>query len=529
MNREANIPTGNSKVSSHNEWQLLLMAIPILIITGFQFFWLQENYLKEKKNLEFRSNVVFKEAVRKLQAKKLNLDRVFNDSVGNVRVEVMSGEGPEGLPGHPEELANVLNDVTIRVQDSMLKMKTISTTRPGIIITRDNLPGDSLRRRTGNPGNVVISMDQSFSKTRNDSTKNVVFKRKGSPDEFFRFLYNVDSLQDSLRVAEVDSACKVAFDKEGINVPVNISRDTSNVRRERMPQEDPKLQNKVTIGFTHPVTFQLDLGNSFGYLAKKLISPILFSVFLVGVTILSFLLLYRNLQRQRRLAVIKNEFISNITHELKTPIATVGVAIEALRNFNAINDPQRTKEYLDISQNELQRLSLLVDKVLKLSMFEKKEIELKYELLNLKDVVDEVVSSMRLQIEKHHATVSINTEGDTSLQGDKLHLLSVIFNLLDNALKYGNGNIAIKFEITGNDQNVVLTVADNGIGIPQEFKNKVFEKFFRVPSGDTHNTKGYGLGLSYVAHVIQKHNGKIEVESQPGLGTKFIITLPKSS
>jgi len=170
---------------------------------------------------------------------------------------------------------------------------------------------------------------------------------------------------------------------------------------------------------------------------------------------------------------------------------------------------------------------LLVDKVLKLSMFEKKEIELKYELLDLKGVVDEVVSSMRLQIEKHHATVSINTEGDTHLQGDRLHLLSVVFNLLDNALKYGNGNTAIKFDLREKGNEVELSVADNGIGISQEYKDKVFEKFFRVPLGNTHNTKGYGLGLSYVSHVIQRHKGKIEVESQPGLGTKFIITLPK--
>jgi len=263
-------------------------------------------------------------------------------------------------------------------------------------------------------------------------------------------------------------------------------------------------------------------------LIAKMASPILFSLFLVGVTVLSFSLLYRNLQRQRKLTEIKNEFISNITHELKTPIATVGVAIEALRNFNAINDPQRTKEYLDISQNELQRLSLLVDKVLKLSMFEKKEIELKYELLDLNGVVDEVVSSMRLQIEKHHATVSINTEGDTSLQGDRLHLLSVVFNLLDNALKYGNGNTAIKFDLKEKGNEVELSVADNGIGISSEYKDKVFEKFFRVPLGNTHNTKGYGLGLSYVSHVVQRHKGKIEVESQPGIGSKFIITLPKT-
>jgi two-component system phosphate regulon sensor histidine kinase PhoR len=227
------------------------------------------------------------------------------------------------------------------------------------------------------------------------------------------------------------------------------------------------------------------------------------------------------------LAAIKNDFINNITHELKTPIATVAVAIEALRNFNATNNPQRTKEYLDISQNELQRLSLLVDKVLKLSMFENKEIELKYELFDFKDVVKEVVSSMKLQIEKNHATVSIITEGDTNLKADKLHLLSVVYNLLDNALKYGNGNTAIKIEVKEKGNDIDFSIADNGIGIATEYTDKIFEKFFRVPDGNKHNTKGYGLGLSYVAHVVQKHYGKVEVESQPGVGTRFIITLPK--
>jgi len=525
MNRPGKISTSNPKFSSHNEWQLLLMAIPILIIAGFQVFWLRENYIKEKKNLEFRSSVVFKEAVRKLQAKKLNLDKVFNDSTGNIRVEVMNGEAMTGFPGHPEdEIANAINNVTIRVNDSLRNAGIDLENRPNVIIRNRELPGDSIRHKKGN---MVISMNKSFSRT-GDSTKDFMYERKGPPGEIFRFLYNVDSLQDSLRVKEIDSACRIAFDKEGMNVPIHILKDTSINRRERFPPEEMRVPNKITIGFAHPVTYELTLGKTFGYLTKKLASPILFSFFLVGVTVVSFLLLYRNLQRQQKLTQIKNEFISNITHELKTPIATVGVAIEALRNFNAINDPQRTKEYLDISQNELQRLSLLVDKVLKLSMFEKKEIELKYEFLDLKSVVDEVVSSMRLQIEKHHATVSINIEGDTHLQGDRLHLLSVVFNLLDNALKYGNGNTAIKFDMKEKENEIELSVADNGIGISQEYKDKVFEKFFRVPLGNTHNTKGYGLGLSYVAHVVQRHKGKIEVESQPGLGSKFIITLPKS-
>ena len=525
MNSPRNISAGNPQLRIHNEWQLLLMAIPILIIAGFQVFWLRENYIKEKKNLEFRSNVVFKETVRKLQGKKLNLDKVFNDSTDKIKVEVMNGEGMPGFPGHPEdEIANAINDVTIRVNDSLRNAGIDLENRPGVIIRNKELPGDSMRHKKGN---VIISMNESFSRT-GDSNKNFTFERKGPPGEIFRFLYNVDSLQDSLRVREIDSACRIAFDKEGMNIAIFILKDTNVNRRDRVPQEETRIPNKITIGFAHPVTYELGLSKTFGYLIKKLASPILFSLFLVGVTVVSFLLLYRNLQRQRKLTEIKNEFISNITHELKTPIATVGVAIEALRNFNAINDPQRTKEYLDISQNELQRLSLLVDKVLKLSMFEKKEIELKYELLDLKGVVDEVVSSMRLQIEKHHATVSTTVEGDTHLQGDRLHLLSVVFNLLDNALKYGNGNIAVKFDLKEKENEVELSVADNGIGISPEYKDKVFEKFFRVPLGNTHNTKGYGLGLSYVSHVVQRHKGKIEVESQSGLGSKFIITLPKA-
>ena len=319
------------------------------------------------------------------------------------------------------------------------------------------------------------------------------------------------------------AAYKKSLMLDKLNVPFSIVKLDSAWNEE---DEEPGM-SQATVGFVHPVTYKVELGNTFPYIVKKLTLPILFSVFLVGFSLLSFLLLYRNILRQQKLAAIKNEFISNITHELKTPIATVGVAIEALKNFNAIDNPQKTREYLDISSNELQRLGLLVDKVLKLSMFEKKEIDLKYETLNLKELVDEVVASMRLQIEKYHARVTVVAEGDVVLQGDRLHLLSVVFNLLDNSLKYGKDDPAIRIELKGSGEKVELNIADNGIGIPQEYKDKVFEKFFRVPVGNTHNAKGYGLGLSYVAHVIQKHKGQISVDSQPGLGTRFTITLPK--
>jgi two-component system phosphate regulon sensor histidine kinase PhoR len=161
-------------------------------------------------------------------------------------------------------------------------------------------------------------------------------------------------------------------------------------------------------------------------------------------------------------------------------------------------------------------------------MFEKKEVDLKYELLNMQDLVHEVTSSLRLQFEKHNADVSVQATEDTTFEGDRLHLVSVIFNLLDNALKYSHDNPRIRINMTGSASKIQLAISDNGIGIPEEYREKVFEKFFRVPTGNLHNAKGYGLGLSYVAQVVEKHHGTIKVETVEGGGSKFVITLPKN-
>jgi two-component system phosphate regulon sensor histidine kinase PhoR len=343
----------------------------------------------------------------------------------------------------------------------------------------------------------------------------------GGHDGYFRFLYGVDSMQDSLRISEIDSAFRLAIVKENVRVPFSI------IKMDSACPHPENSDNMVTIGFAKPVTYQLRLGNTAFYLFKRIGLPVIFSCLLLCITVLAFVMLYRNMIRQRRLGELKNEFISNITHELKTPITTAGVAIEALKNFNAIQDPQRTKEYLDISSHELQRLSLLADKVLKLSMFEKTEVEMVPEEINLEGIIGEVLTSLKIQFEKYHATITLSSQGNMNMKGDRLHLQSVIFNLLDNALKYGKEGPVIKIELREKENTILLQVSDNGIGIAPEYKEKVFEKFFRVPHGDTHNTKGYGLGLSYAAQVIQKHGGTITVDSQPGKPTRFIIELPK--
>jgi two-component system phosphate regulon sensor histidine kinase PhoR len=161
-------------------------------------------------------------------------------------------------------------------------------------------------------------------------------------------------------------------------------------------------------------------------------------------------------------------------------------------------------------------------------MFEKKEIDLKYERMNLTDVVNEVVGSMKLQLEKRTAEVNLQQHGDLTMEADRLHLQSVVFNLLDNAIKYSNGSLKIDIVLEEKNDMIIMSVADNGIGIASQYIDKVFEKFFRIPHGDTHDAQGYGLGLSYAAHVIRKHKGSIRVDSEKGKGSRFIIELPKN-
>jgi two-component system phosphate regulon sensor histidine kinase PhoR len=478
----------------------VLMVISILGIAAFLIYWLTQNYDREKKSLAIKTEAAFRETILHLQVAKLKLDGFNSDSLGNGKVKIFINDG-EGGP------------VKFRFKP---KEEIIST----INVIRDKLK-DSLKNNPNSKNRMIISMNTTSVDHEGDTIKFNKEIHGPEHDRIFNLLYGVDSLQDSLNVKEITKAYSKTLERQKLEIPFTV------LRLDSADASDERIFNEVKVGFAKPITYRLKLGNTFPYLIRRISLPVLFSVLLLGITILSFVLLYKNALKQRRLADLKNEFISNITHELKTPIATVGVAIEALKNFNAMQNPERTKEYLDISSNELQRLGMLVDKVLKLSMFEKKEIELRYETFNLKEVADEVLASLRLQLEKYHAKVEVTNEGDLYMQGDRLHMQSVIFNLLDNALKYSKDEPSIRVTMQEKDNAIVLSVADNGIGIPTEYKDKVFDKFFRIPHGDTHNAKGYGLGLSYAAQVIIKHNGTIAVESEPGNGTKFTITLPK--
>ena len=481
---------------------ILLMVITITVIVAFQAFWLHKNYAEEKRLFILHTNILFRETIFKLQASKLHLDTNINirvpDKTGVISMtNVLQEELRDSSSPHFRHKSSIV--VSLNRNDKGLKNDTIKK------IFFDTLP----------------------SKRRNSSIQDSDNIMYGYNNRVFDFLVGVDSLQDSITVKEIEHNYKNTLNTAEVFVPFHIL-SFKNPSKQFTPP-DP-ADNKVVVGFTKPITYQLEFDNLSWYIIKRLFQQIIFSILLIGITIFSFLLLFRNWQQQKRLTQLKNDFIENITHELKTPISTVSVAIEAMKNFNALQDPQRTQEYLDISANELQRLSLLVDKVLKLSMFEKDQIELKNEYFEVRVLIDEVISSMRLQFEKYHAAVNLECEGKNFyIKADKLHITSVIFNLLDNALKYSKANPSIQINLKEEPQQFHITITDNGIGISAAYTDRIFDKFFRVPTGDKHNVKGYGLGLSYVAYVLKRQGGSINVKSKEGIGSSFTIIIPKGN
>nr|WP_067063269.1 HAMP domain-containing sensor histidine kinase [Mucilaginibacter sp. L294] len=259
---------------------------------------------------------------------------------------------------------------------------------------------------------------------------------------------------------------------------------------------------------------------------KEMILPLLLSGLLIVFTIFCFNYIIRIIIRQKKLTELKDDFINNMTHELKTPIATITVAIEGLQKYNALSDPEKTQRYLQTSRNELSRLNDLVSKVLNVAAFENKQIGLNKEKIAIDDVVNDLIASETLKTNKK-VTISYDNKGNVKfIEADKLHLRNVLANLIDNAIKYCDEPVDIKINLYQHNTNAVFSVKDNGIGIPPAHIKQVFDKFHRVPTGNVHNVKGTGLGLNYVKYIVKAHGGSVTVKSEKGQGSEFIITIP---
>lgn len=261
------------------------------------------------------------------------------------------------------------------------------------------------------------------------------------------------------------------------------------------------------------------------YLLKSLWPQAAFVFILLSVILLAFYITYLSLLRQIQLSSMKDDFVSNISHELKTPIATVKVALEAIQHFEAAGQKEYTAEYMRMASLEMERLELLVNRSLHTSLLESGKLSLQLEQADIKTIIEDVLLAYQVKFLAYEADVTFDVKGmDFDAMVDKLHLQGVLVNLLDNSLKYGQGKICIHIVLSSSNGRIDINISDNGPGIPDEYRKKVFEKFFRVPMDNKHNVKGYGLGLTYAAQVMEQHKGAIGVVNIPEGGCTFTVS-----
>ncbi len=263
-----------------------------------------------------------------------------------------------------------------------------------------------------------------------------------------------------------------------------------------------------------------------GYLMGKMQLSIVFSVFML-LTVLFFAYSMFVILRQKRLSEQQKDFINNMTHEFKTPISTIKISSDVFLNHPEVQSDDRLFQYASIIQEQNQRLNNQVEKVLQISRIEKGGLKIKPELVHFSALLTEALKSCDARIENRGGKLTINVQEGLWLNADKLHLSNILHNLFDNAIKYCKDVPEVTVNAVEKKGYVNLEVCDEGLGIPREYQPKVFDKFFRVPTGNIHNVKGFGLGLYYVKSICRAHNWKIDMESEDGEGTCFRIRMPR--
>ena len=259
-----------------------------------------------------------------------------------------------------------------------------------------------------------------------------------------------------------------------------------------------------------------------GYLG---LSSLLLSFILILLSTGTFIVIFR----QKKISEIRNDFINNMTHELKTPIATISLASQMLSDKSIPENEKNTEALSEIISDESLNLKNLVDKVLQIAIFEKPKVNFSMNNFNVHEIIDKTVVNFELQIKDRQGKISKNFKATNAIiNADQTHIGNAISNLIDNAIKYSKENIDILISTFNIKNGIVIIVSDRGIGIHKEDLDRIFEKFYRVPAGNIHNVKGFGLGLSYVYKVVEGHGGSIKVESTPNKGTMFRIIIPQT-
>lgn len=441
-----------------------------------------------------------------------------------------------------EETRQYLENDINRDQNSFLYQNVIITDSKGDV---QQIEMKSFSSQNFQPGSALGSQQaKTIVNTSKDLQKTLKQRYQyqgGLIDEvIYNILYtaNLKPIQERVDFKKLNISLKNEFINNGLNLPFVFSvlnKDGNEVYRSGKIEGEPLASDIIT-----QVLFPGDPPSKQNYLkvyfpTKKdyistsitfIVPSVIFSLILLVTFIFTIYIVFR----QKRLSEMKNDFINNMTHELKTPVSTISLAAQMLKDSDITKSPDVFKHISGVINDETKRLGFLVEKVLQMSLFERQKAALKLKEMDANDLVVTVANTFALKVEKYGGTLEVDLGAiDSSVYVDEMHITNVLFNLLDNAVKYRRQETPLRLMVRTWNENgkLQLSVEDNGVGIKKEYLKKVFDRFFRVPTGNKHDVKGFGLGLAYVRKIIEDHKGSIRAEQNTnGIGTKFIITLP---
>ena len=505
----------------------IIMGLSFVILLGLQLTYIQEMANMKKEQFDESVTRALYQASRNLELNQTlkYLEKDVNETERRAfRVDSMgtrSGE-PDGTIQQSHQYSVTGKDGTVY---SSFELKTIAT-RPS------QMPKAMILRSDKN------SITEA-SKSLQEIVKNRYVYQKALLDEVvYKILYQASEkpLKERINFRILDQDLKAELMNNGINIPYHFTVTTHDGREVyRCPD-----YTGDGVEYTYSqVLFRNDPANKMGIvkihfpdMSSYIYSSVRFmipSVVFTLVLLVTFIFTIVVIFRQKRYSEIKNDFINNMTHELKTPIASISLAAQMLNDKSVTKSQQMLGHLSGVINDETKRLRFLVEKVLQMSMFDKKKAVFKKKELDLNEMVENIAKSFTLRVEHTGGKIYTEIEAiDSAIFVDEMHFQNVIFNLMDNAVKYRKQDKPIDIYLrTWNDNDhLYLSVRDTGIGIKKENLKKIFDKFYRVHTGNVHDAKGFGLGLAYVHKVVDLHDGEIKVESEYGKGTTFTIKLP---
>jgi len=392
--------------------------------------------------------------------------------------------------------------------DSFSIDKNVSKSISGTIISADNNSGDDNEKTS-------FSFPASISQKMSD-----YYLRRGLHSY-------VDSLAE-VNFTKLDSLLMIMLEESDLKAPHRLQMLSGGkvIATISSSGYTPSARAKdyvLSYGQSLADKYQLTLEPLTIPTLREMSSIITASLILFFILAFSFWFLIHTMLKQKSLEEMKSDFTNNITHELKTPVAVAYAANDALLNFEAGNDPEKRREYLEISQAQLEKLEGMIEQILSMSMESRKTFELRRETIELEPLLQKLSEQHRLSAGKP-CDIHIDVEKGLVLDADRFHLSNILSNLIDNAIKYSGSSVRIDITAKATDEGTEIRVRDNGIGIPPDKQKHIFEKFYRVPTGNIHDVKGYGLGLYYARTMAEKHGGTLSVTSAPGKGSDFVLS-----